>query len=145
YTAILYHRGMVRWNRDVKVFDDTIAACRAGAYSFLMALGLGFFLKTSVIYSRVLILTLAILKTAVFFLSRLMRLQVMQALKKSELYSKNILIIGAGKIGEQIRDNLMANRSSNNRFIGFLDDYKSGEQILGKIPHVEQLVRKHQI
>jgi exopolysaccharide biosynthesis polyprenyl glycosylphosphotransferase len=145
YTGWLYQRGMFKWNRDIKVFDDTIIAGKAVAFSFLITLGLIFFLKTSIIYSRVLILVLAILMILSFLLSRFLRLGALLLLKRTAHYDKNILIIGAGRVGEQIRDNLNANKSSRSRFIGFLDDYKKGHQILGSIPQIEQLVQKHKI
>lgn len=145
YTGWLYQRGLFKWNRQVKVLDDTITASKAVAFSFLIALGLIFFLKTSVIYSRVLILTLAILMIICFMLSRFLRLGALHLLKHSPHYNKNVLIIGAGRVGEQIRDNLNANKANRSRFIGFLDDYKSGEQILGSISRIEELVQKHKI
>jgi exopolysaccharide biosynthesis polyprenyl glycosylphosphotransferase len=145
YTGSLYQRGMFNWNRDIHLVDDTVAASKAIAVSFLIALGIIFFLKTSIIYSRVLILVLALLMVVSFLISRLLRVGVLLALRKTNSYNKNVLIIGAGRVGEQIRDNLIASKTSRNRFIGFLDDYKTGEQILGKIAHIEELVRKHKI
>lgn len=145
YTGWLYQRGMFKWNRDIKLVDDTIIAGKAVAFSFLIALGLIFFLKTSIIYSRVLILVLAILMVLSFLLSRFLRLGALLLLKRTSHYDKNVLIIGAGRVGEQIRDNLNANKSSRSRFIGFLDDYKKGHQILGSIPNIEELVQKHKI
>jgi exopolysaccharide biosynthesis polyprenyl glycosylphosphotransferase len=145
YTGWLYQRGMFKWNRDIKLVDDTIIAGKAVAFSFLIALGLIFFLKTSIIYSRVLILVLAILMVLSFLLSRFLRLGALLLLKRTSHYDKNVLIIGAGRVGEQIRDNLNANKTSRSRFIGFLDDYKKGHQILGSIPNIEQLVQKHKI
>lgn len=145
YTGWLYQRGLFKWNRDIKLFDDTITAGKAVAFSFLLALGLIFFLKTSVIYSRVLILVWAVLMVLSFLAARLLRLGVILLLKKSSHYDKNVLIIGAGRVGEQIRDNLNANITSRSRFIGFLDDYKKGPQVLGSIPNIEELVRKHKI
>lgn len=145
YTGWLYQRGMFKWNRDIKLVDDTLTAAKAVAFSFLLALGLIFFLKTSVIYSRVLILVLAILMVICFIISRTVRLGVLTALRSSQRFNKNVLIIGAGQVGEQIRDHLNRNKSSSSRFIGFLDDYKRGPQVLGSIPDIERLVQKHKI
>ncbi|GAA3402950.1 sugar transferase [Paenibacillus hodogayensis] len=145
YTGWLYQRGMFKWNRDIKIIDDTFTAAKAVAFSFLIALGLIFFLKTSVIYSRVLILVLAVLMVVSFMASRFLRLGVLILLKRTPHYDKNVLIIGAGRVGEQIRDNLNANKTGRTRFIGFLDDYKKGHQVLGSIPDIEQLVQKHKI
>lgn len=145
YTGWLYQRGMFKWNRDIKLIDDTLTAAKAVAFSFLLALGLIFFLKTSIIYSRVLILVLAILMVVSFLASRFLRLGVLLLLKRTTHFDKNVLIVGAGRVGEQIRDHLNANKTGRSRFIGFLDDYKRGRQILGSIPDIERLVQKHKI
>ncbi|MEF3304483.1 sugar transferase [Paenibacillus sp. GYB003] len=145
YTGFLYQRGMFKWNRDIKIVEDTIIACKAAAFSFLIALGLFFFLKTSIIYSRILILSLALLMVACFLLTRMIRIGAIRALRNTKYYCKNVLIIGAGRVGEQIRNNLISNKISSSRFIGFLDDYKNGDQVLGKISHIEELVQKYKI
>ncbi|GAB2670023.1 sugar transferase [Paenibacillus thermoaerophilus] len=145
YTGILYQRGLFRWNRDIKLVDDTITSGKAVAVSFLIALGFVFFLQTGIVYSRLLILLLAFSMTGSFFVSRTLRLGVMMLLKKYKYYNKNILVVGAGRIGEQIKNRINASLTNGSRFVGFLDDFKSGPDILGKIPQIEQIVRQHQI
>ncbi|KJB85976.1 hypothetical protein AZ66_21520, partial [Paenibacillus sp. E194] len=141
YTAMLYQQGIFKWNRDIRIVDDTLAAIKAVSTSFLIALGIAFFLKTSIVYSRVLILMLAILMVFVFLLSRVMKTYAHALLRRSARYNKNVLIIGAGKVGMQIRNHILANTSC--RFVGFLDDYKRGDQVLGTIQNIEQLIAHH--
>lgn len=143
YTAMLYQQGMFKRNRDIRMIDDTISAIKAVSTSFLIALGIAFFLKTSIVYSRVLILMLAILMVFIFLLSRIMRNYAQVLLHRSRRYNKNVLIIGAGKVGIQIRNHVMANTSCH--FVGFLDDYKNSDQVLGTIQNIEQLIARHKI
>ncbi|EPY09437.1 sugar transferase [Paenibacillus sp. chi10] len=143
YTAMLYQQGMFKRNRDIRMIDDTISAIKAVSTSFLIALGIAFFLKTSIVYSRVLILMLAILMVFIFLLSRIMRNYAQVLLHRSRRYNKNVLIIGAGKVGIQIRNHVMANTSCH--FVGFLDDYKNSDQVLGTIQNIEQLIARHKV
>ncbi|MCR8844863.1 sugar transferase [Paenibacillus sp. SC116] len=145
YTAMLYQKGLYRWNRDIRIIDDTIIAVKATIFSFLIAIGLIFFLKTSVVYSRVLILLLALLTVSIFLLCRFLRLTLRVLLHRSKSYSKNVLIIGAGKVGEQLRDQVVSSQVNGGRFVGFLDDYKEGTEVLGKISQIEKWIQKHKI
>ncbi|GJM73221.1 hypothetical protein HMSSN036_54370 [Paenibacillus macerans] len=76
----------------------------------MIALGLIFFLQTGVVYSRLVILSFAVMIVVCAFVSRLLRMGVMLLLKRTDIYSKNVLIIGAGRVGEEIRDNLFASK-----------------------------------
>lgn len=143
YTAMLYQKGMFKWTRDIRVFDDTVIAIKAVTISFLIALGFVFFLKTSVIYSRVLILILAVAMVLIFLICRIMRQYLHTILHRTQRYNKNVLIIGAGKVGMDIRNHIMNNTSA--RFIGFLDDYKEGDQIIGKNSDIEHLISHHKV
>jgi len=143
YTAMLYQQGMFKRNRDIRLIDDTISAVKAVSTSFLIALGIAFFLKTSIVYSRVLILMLAILMVFIFLLARIMRHYAQVLLHRSTRYNKKVLIIGAGKVGMQIRNHVMANTSCH--FVGFLDDYKKGDQVLGDIQNIEKLIARHKV
>lgn len=143
YTAMQYQKGMFKWNRDIRMIDDTISAIKAVSTSFLIALGIAFFLKTSTVYSRVLILMLAILMVFIFLLSRIMRYYAHALLHRSTRFNKNVLIIGAGKVGMQIRNHVLENTSCD--FVGFLDDFKKGDQVIGSIQNIEKLIARHKV
>lgn len=145
YTAMNYQRGIYKWNRDIRLIDDTIGAIKAISFAFLIALGFAFFLKTSIVYSRVLILIWAILMVAVFVLMRLVRLRVRAAICRSNAYNRNVLIVGAGKIGMQIRDTLTTSSFNINKFVGFLDDYKKDSEVLGTISNIEYWIQKQKV
>ncbi len=146
YSLYSAHNGLYKWDRDIKLIDDTYTAGKAVFFSFLIALGIIFFLKTGTVYSRLVILSFAVLIVVSAFLSRLLRLGTMHLLTRAEIYSKNVLVIGAGRVGEEIRNNLFASKGNGYRFVGFLDDYKSdGEHVIGSINQVEKLLQHYQI
>ncbi|MDU5946814.1 MAG: LCP family protein, partial [Paenibacillus macerans] len=96
YALYSTHNGLYKWDRDIKLIDDTFTVCKAVFFSFLIALGLIFFLQTGVVYSRLVILSFAVMIVVCAFVSRLLRMGVMLLLKRTDIYSKNVLIIGAG-------------------------------------------------
>lgn len=146
YAIYTTHHGLYKWDRDIKLIEETMKAGRATFFSFLIALGFIFFLKTGIVYSRLVIFAFAVLIVVSAFLSRLLRLGVMLLLKRANIYSKNVLIIGAGRVGEEIRDNLFSGKTNGFRFVGFLDDYKKGEEhVLGSIDQVERLLQQYEI
>lgn len=146
YALYSTHNGLYKWDRDIKLIDDTFTACKAVFFSFLIALGLIFFLQTGTVYSRLVIFSFAVLIVICAFVSRLLRMSVMLLLKRTNIYSKNVLIIGAGRIGEEIRNNLFASKTNGYRFVGFLDDYKAGSNdVIGSVAQVEKLLQHYQI
>lgn len=146
YAIYTTHHGLYKWDRDIRIIDDTLKAGKAVFFSFLIALGLIFFLKTGVVYSRLVIFSFAVLIVVSAFISRLLRQGVMVLLTRRNIYSKNVLIIGAGRVGEEIRDNLFSGKTNGYRFVGFLDDYKKdSEQVIGSIDQVERLLQQYEI
>lgn len=146
YAIYTTHHGLYKWDRDIKLVEETISVGKATFFSFLIALGLIFFLKTGIVYSRLVIFAFAVLIVIIAFISRLLRLGVMLLLTRADIYSKNVLIIGAGRVGEEIRDNLFGGKTNGYRFVGFLDDFKNGEEhVLGSIDQIERLLQLYEI
>lgn len=58
----------------------------------------------------------------------------------------NVLIVGAGKSGKELADEILQNRYLGLKIAGFLDDYKTeavnGYQVLGKIEELEKIVQE---
>jgi len=70
-----------------------------------------------------------------------------RTLVKSGLLNYNVLIIGAGKIGLALTEQIHDNPNLGIKIIGFLDDTKetavNGFKMLGKIKDLEDVVRKN--
>ena len=56
---------------------------------------------------------------------------------------RNILIVGAGKVGHKLADILKRNQHLGMRVTGFIDDYKDGENILGRVKDLPQVLQRH--
>jgi len=56
---------------------------------------------------------------------------------------KNVLIIGAGDIGNKLYGYLCANEELGLKVVGFIDDYKKREDILGNTNDLPKIFRKH--
>lgn len=61
-------------------------------------------------------------------------------------YNFNILIVGAGKSGKELSEEIMNNPYLGLRVVGFLDDYKTakvnGYDVIGKIQDIERIIQR---
>ena len=57
--------------------------------------------------------------------------------------SKNVVIVGAGRVGRRVAGILQSNRHLGFNVKGFLDDYKTGEGVLGRIKNLPDVIKKH--
>lgn len=114
-------------------------------YSFLITIGITFLLKTTFIYSRVTLVAfvLIILVESILLLST-KQYFVHKAYKKGIVKSR-VLIIGAGRIGNKIRNYLIREDDNKVDVVGFLDDHKKGRDILGVIADLEEIIQKRRI
>lgn len=57
----------------------------------------------------------------------------------------NVLIVGAGEAGEMVHSEILKHKNLNYKFIGFIDDFKTGGTILGKSKNIPEIVKKFSI
>ncbi|GIW47793.1 MAG: UDP-phosphate galactose phosphotransferase [Deltaproteobacteria bacterium] len=57
--------------------------------------------------------------------------------------SRNVVIVGAGRVGRRVAGILQSNRHLGFNVKGFLDDYKTGEGVLGRIKNLPDVIKKH--
>ncbi len=118
---------------------------RAIVYAFLITLGITFMLKTTALYSRVtLMLFICMILLGSLMLLSLKRIILNNWYKSGELQS-HVLIVGAGRIGTSISQLLVESKERKYNVVGYLDDYKQGEGILGKTPELEKIIQKQKV
>ncbi|CAH0121703.1 UDP-glucose:undecaprenyl-phosphate glucose-1-phosphate transferase [Paenibacillus sp. CECT 9249] len=145
YSVIMFQKGLYRFNRSASLIDDMSTIVKAIAISFLIALGFAFFLKTSFLYSRVVILMFSVSMLASAMLIRSLKLIIVVQLKKSKMHTRNVLIIGAGKVGADLSHKLTGKKTIGYHFVGFLDDYKKGGNILGQTRDLEKVIQRNKV
>lgn len=54
----------------------------------------------------------------------------------------NVLIVGAGRVGNALANEMKDHRDLGMKVVGFLDDFKSESDILGKLEDVEKVIKR---
>jgi exopolysaccharide biosynthesis polyprenyl glycosylphosphotransferase len=145
YTVLSMDKGLFHLYRQSNFIDDIFSISKAVFIALMIAIGILFILKTSVVYSRILIMGYAI--SIVFIASAIRAIKIAIIIKyaKNNGFIKRVLIIGAGKMGEQVANFIKSHRSSGYNVVGLLDDMKKGNGILGSIKDLEAIINSKKI
>jgi exopolysaccharide biosynthesis polyprenyl glycosylphosphotransferase len=145
FSIQMTYRGLYRLHSQSSFVDDFFKIVKSVFIAFMIAIGLLFLLKTSIIYSRLVIVIFSISMVVIASLMRCVKMAVMMSFKKSGRLTRNVLIIGGGRIGTVIHKFLSERKASGYRVIGFLDDYQKGSMILGKIDQLETIIQRNHV
>lgn len=58
---------------------------------------------------------------------------------------RRVLVVGAGKLGEELRSQIEKHKPYGLQFVGFVDVYQKGKNILGDLENARQIVRRHRV
>lgn len=145
YTIIMLDRGLFKLFRQTSLIDDYFLICKTVFVAFMIAIGILFLLQTSIVYSRILILGYAVSIVIISSVFRTFKnLFIFKVIRKTNIV-KRVLVIGAGKIGNSVKDFIQSHRNSGYHFVGFLDDMKQGSNILGSINEMESIINRYNI
>lgn len=126
--------------------EQYVLSCRSISYAFLITLGITFLLKTTYLYSRLTLVLFIFLLLGESLILLSVKILMMKRWHRNGRVQNHILIIGAGRIGETIHEQLSnSNDAKFNNIVGYLDDYKEGEGILGSISELEKIIQKRNI
>lgn len=144
FSFFSYRKGLYTFEK-TSLVDYLFKVIQSAILTFLVAVGVLFMMKTSIVYSRVFIVGYAMIMVVVTFLMRLISMLILNLLYRNDRLIKNVLIIGAGKVGTQIGQYIEGNKMPGYRIIGFLDDYKHEGGVLGKLNKLEAVIQKFDI
>jgi exopolysaccharide biosynthesis polyprenyl glycosylphosphotransferase len=124
--------------------DEISKVFRAISYAVLTSIGVAFLLKI-LIYSRFVVLMFFILSFACAFLVRSIKRLMIVRLARRGVLSRNILIIGAGKVGILLAKEFQSRPGLGCQVIGFIDDHKKGtvvdkKKVIGRTKDIKQLI-----
>jgi exopolysaccharide biosynthesis polyprenyl glycosylphosphotransferase len=144
---ILNNYGLYGTDRELSIPKETLLVFRAIIFASLPPLAAIFFLKVMV-FSR-LIFGISALSIFIFLsLWRIIKRLYVRRLILEGFNNLNVLIIGAGKTGAMLVDEIINHPFLGLNIIGFLDDYRdkaeiiNGHKILGEISDFEKIVKK---
>ena len=88
-------------------------------------------------FSRLHMLLFGVVTTGLMVLFRVGLFYVIRRSMKQGAYLKRVLIIGAGKVGRRLQDAFRQYPLMGYEVVGFLDDEKTGVEIIGKVDEIE--------
>lgn len=146
FMLFVYRYGIYYFRSASGVADELYKLVKAYSFAILITIGVGFLLKLADI-SRLVIVSYwlsAILSSSVL---RYIRRQTFYHLAKRGAVSKNVIIIGAGKIGKSLMDELLQSKWLGYKVIGFLDDQDANDYkelpFLGSIDRIKDVLHRH--
>jgi exopolysaccharide biosynthesis polyprenyl glycosylphosphotransferase len=145
YTISIAKKGLFTFESHSSLTDDFFKITHTIFLSFVVAVGLLFLMKTSITYSRLFIVSYAMIMLLTAFGIRAVKTLLISKLRKSNRLVKNVLIVGAGKVGQNIGEFLVQQKSSGYQVIGYLDDHKKDKSILGTIDELESTIQRYNI
>ncbi|WP_271752716.1 sugar transferase [Cohnella sp. JJ-181] len=131
--------------RERGLTEELLFSAKATSYAFLMSIGITFLLKTTFIYSRVTLVTFAILMLVEAVIWRAAHKYTNQAMNAKGYLQDRVLIVGAGKVGNELHKALEQERSHKFKVVGYLDDYKIGSEVIGKTTELEAALQNQHI
>src|ERR1019366_4136041 len=94
--------------------------------------------------SRLVILAIATINVVILACWRVWKRGIVERRVAAGIGVRNVLIVGAGKIGRELADYFDTNRHLGVVVKGFLDDNRNGgPQVLGRIENLPQVCRAH--
>lgn len=133
-------------DRYLSIIQEWGKVSRCVIFASVIAALLIFILKVN-IFSRLIFLESLLLLTVSLSSWRTIKRIYTRYLLRQGFFNYNVLIIGAGKIGFALTEQILDNPNLGIKIIGFLDDSKehgaNGFRVLGKIKDLEEVVRKY--
>ena len=146
----LYHFRMFSLKSDISfgLFEETVRSTKAISYSVLITIGIAFVFKLTD-YSRFVILSFWFISLVCSVGLRTFKRVLVKALAQKGIFTKNVLIVGAGQVGTQLSNVFSKKPGMGYNVVGFVDNVKRGSvntyEILGQISQMESIIRRHPI
>ncbi len=136
---------LYRTERELSIPKEILLAWKAIIFSSLLVASIVFLLKV-IIFSRLIFGINFILLCITLAGWRVVKRLMLRYLISRGYNNFNTLIIGAGRLGKELADEINRNRYLGLEIVGFLDDYKengtqiSGYKVLGRISDFKKTV-----
>lgn len=131
-------------DRSLSIPQEAFKVLRAVVYSAILLAVIIFVLKIA-FFSRLVFVAVTISLFINLSLWRIIKRVLIRYRISKGFYNYNVLIIGAGKTGKELIEEVKYNPYLGLKVVGFLDDFKTGEvngySILGKIDSLEKIIK----
>ncbi|MFC5985547.1 sugar transferase [Marinicrinis lubricantis] len=141
----LVSRGLFKLVSPYNWIGELFQLTRVSFYTFMVTAGILFMLKTSVNYSRVVIGLFFVGLLLSSWVLRLVKRGIIAYLASQKVITKNVLIVGAGKIGHSLQEKLESSRSLGYQVVGYVDDHKVGDDVRGRLADIESVIDQFEV
>lgn len=143
---MMQNMGLYVTDNSLSIPQETCKVLKAVVYSALLLSLIIFWLKIE-FFSRIVFFVVVILLWGVLSLWRMIkRILIRHGIAKGD-NCRNVLIVGAGRVGMELAEEIADAPYSGIKIVGFLDDYKNGNlrhcKIIGKIEDLEKVICKN--
>lgn len=145
HTIAIVQRQLFLGKAERSYLEQYMLSFRSIMYAFLITLGITFLLKTTYLYSRLSLVLFVIMLLAESLVLLGIKRIIMNKWHKSGRVKNHVLIVGAGRIGAAIHEQLLSSREAKFDIVGYLDDRKQGENILGSTSDLERIIQKRRV
>jgi exopolysaccharide biosynthesis polyprenyl glycosylphosphotransferase len=138
------NKGLFRFVSPYNWVNELFQIVKIAFITFMVMSGTLFLLKVSYDFSRVVIGVFFVGLVLCSWTVRLIKRAILYILSENHIFTKNILIVGAGKIGVNLHAQLIT-KNDGSQFIGFLDDYKQDKNIVGTLSDIDKVIDQYDV
>ncbi|MGH2582053.1 MAG: sugar transferase [Anaerolineales bacterium] len=139
WIAVLLLFNVYDGRRNLRVVDEMSSVTMGSALAGVTSAGLLYLSFRDV--SRLLFTTF-VLDAFVLLTGWRLLLRALQRWRSFRVAQRRVLVVGAGELGEQLRQQIAEHAGLGLVFIGFLDDEKRGKQVLGYLHDARKVVQR---
>ncbi|WEK53929.1 MAG: sugar transferase [Candidatus Cohnella colombiensis] len=145
YWLLVYQKQFYDPRHERGLSDEFVIILKAIMISFLITLGVSFLLKNTLVYSRVLLVTFLMTTYVEASLFRYIRKRTFHQLKKSGKLRQRVLIVGAGRVGQQLYERYTDSSIRGIELVGFVDERQDDARIIGDLDQLEQVIKQYRV
>lgn len=153
HLGLVFHYGIIQFSSSSGFADELFKIFKSYGFAILTAIGISFLMKFAD-FSRLVIISYWGVSLLTSIVIRGIRRTIYLRLASSGKLSKNVLIVGAGKIGKSLMDELNTHKWLGYKVIGYVDDsfyetyrginhlgpIKNLKHVLYHMQHVDELI-----
>lgn len=134
---------LYRTRRTRTMLDESVAVAKAVGFATIVVLAF-LYLSGSDSISRLVVVSTGVQSVVTLAAWRLWKRKLIISRVERGIGTRNVLIVGGGRVGQSLAQFLIENKHLGYAFCGFLDSNHIGDtRILGKIEELPDVARKH--
>jgi exopolysaccharide biosynthesis polyprenyl glycosylphosphotransferase len=148
YLIFIYHYKIYHLRATSGLLDELFKVVKSYSFAVLITIGLSFLLKFND-FSRLVIVSYWLLAIIGSSILRIIKRQIFLSLANRGMVSKSVVIVGAGKVGKSLIEELLLHKWLGYHVVGYVDDNYDEpfekDLYLGKTTDLNKILKSHVI